>query len=274
MDQRPWPDLLQPDDAYIFGLLQTDGSHEAGPGRKGKIKLELSSRDQDVLAAIHARCPVKSSLSSRTRATNFSASHESAIWRLCDLATREHLLGLGLPIGKKSSTAAPPPVEFSVRDYARGLTDGDGSLGFTARGLPFVSFVSASAALTEFYCDVICQAAGVVRNPGRNKRDGVFNVMVTNDAAVALASWLYGPDDLALRRKAEAARLVAAWVRPEHWGPRVLRTRWVPQDDLIVLWYPPEEAAERLGRTLASVKMRLWRLQNAELSGASSPSHT
>ncbi|MGW3505667.1 hypothetical protein ACWDMY_34110 [Streptomyces globisporus] len=68
-----------------------------------------------------------------------------AIWTLCDREARATVNGLGLPYGRKSRKITPPRVEFSRRDYLRGVIDADGSVGHTGQGLPFVSLTTASA---------------------------------------------------------------------------------------------------------------------------------
>jgi hypothetical protein len=129
-------DLMQPAHAYFFGFAQTDGNHYAGTGQKGRFTIELSERDDAVLHAFAALFDVHSRVSYRERVTNFGA-HRSATWTVCDLAFRRELAELGLPAGRKSMTIAPPHSPHSARDYLRGLVDGDGSVGFTAKGSRF-----------------------------------------------------------------------------------------------------------------------------------------
>jgi len=81
----------------------------------------------------------------------------------------------------------PPPTPFSARDYLRGLIDGDGSVAFTGTGLPFVSFVSQSQALAEFFCQQVLAVSGALRNPKRNTRDGIYPLMVASDPAATMA---------------------------------------------------------------------------------------
>ncbi|WP_069385855.1 hypothetical protein [Cellulosimicrobium cellulans] len=166
-------------------------------------------------------------------------------------------------MGRKSSSVAPPDVPFSAPDYVRGLLDGDGSVGRTATGVPYISFVTASAALSTYICEVIAKVCGVSRTARPNARDSVYNIMVTNVAAARLAPWAWhSPDVLGIERKREAAADVASWRpaagREGRYG--VVRRRWTPEDDEIVLSGTAEEAAKVLDRTLSSVSMRRWRL--------------
>jgi hypothetical protein len=145
----------------------------------------------------------------------------------------------------------------------RGLVDGDGSVGFTGTGSPFVSFVTRSTALSEFFCQQLQAVTGARRSANRNARDGVYNLLVTNDPAATLAGWLYPERCLALERKRAHATKVAAWRRPAGMRARPTSWRaWTPAEDTVVLNNTIRAAAEILNRTNRSVNMRRWRLLN------------
>ncbi len=114
--------------AYLYGFIQTDGHLYETSRDRGKVTIEVSKQDESILKAFKAIVPFYSSLTERERATNFSQSHTSVIWRVYDQRFR-HLLELwGLPTGCKSNLIKPPSGSFSEVDYFRGLVDGDGSL--------------------------------------------------------------------------------------------------------------------------------------------------
>ncbi|WP_157124890.1 LAGLIDADG family homing endonuclease [Nocardia pseudovaccinii] len=175
--------------AYIIGLLQTDGTHEGSLDGKGRVSLELAIRDEDVLPRIAEVLPCSSSIGHRTRATNFEDHYQTATLRFYDQGVRRAIANLGVSVGKKTRTIRPPVAPFATADYLRGLLDGDGSVGFTRKGEPFISFVTASPAAAEFFCHVIQTVCGVTRTARPNQRDGVSNVMVLNVAAAKLAAW-------------------------------------------------------------------------------------
>jgi len=109
---------------------------------------------------------------------------------MCMLAGRTRLLELGLPVGRKSAIIAPPAEPFSHSDYLRGIIDADGSVGFTAKGWPFISLVTASPAIATFTCAEILRVTGTMRTTRPNARDGVMNIMIATDSAVEFARWL------------------------------------------------------------------------------------
>ncbi|MGY1746773.1 LAGLIDADG family homing endonuclease [Blastococcus sp. SYSU D00695] len=260
----PHLDLRIPAHAYFFGFAQTDGCLYAGVGQKGRFSIELSVRDEAVLHAFAGLFDVYSRVSYRERTTNFGP-HRSAVWTVSDLAFRRELVGLGLPSGRKAATVAPPAGPVSLPDYLRGLVDGDGSVGLTRTGRPFVSFVTASRPLAEFFCAQALAVTGAHRVPRRNTRDGVFNPMVAGDPAAPFAAWLYPDGCLALDRKRESAARVAAWTRPVGMRARPVAgaRRWTAAEDADVFTGSIREAARRLGRSERSVTIRRVRLRRA-----------
>lgn len=262
-------DVTQPEYAYMFGFLQADGHLHAGPGDKGRLSLEVSSVDRELLLKFQKLCPYPSSVRDRTRDTNFKANHTSSTWSMCALEGRTIICSLGLPYGKKSTLVRPPTVEFSARDYIRGLVDADGAVGFTANSYPFISLTTSSDAIAKHFCEFGKAVGGASRNPGKNARDNVFNILYTSDPAVAIVREIYYDGALALDRKATKAQVVKAWERPATMRARAAPTRWTAEDDTVLLSNTNARAAELLGRTEKSCTIRRWRLIGPAKSHAS-----
>ncbi|MFI6421569.1 hypothetical protein ACIBG6_29700 [Streptomyces sp. NPDC050842] len=256
-------DLEDPRYAYMFGFLQADGHMAAGTRLKGTLTVEINARDIQILREFQALTPYNTSVTERTRSTNFSESHHSATWTLCALEARTTLNQLGLPYGKKSKKITPPRVSFSRRDYVRGVIDADGSVGFTGQGLPFVSLTTSSTAVGAYLCHYAKKITGAERRIKRNTRDGVYNILYTKEAAIQLAEHLYFPGCLALERKRSAAASLASWVRPAGMKVRPPRKPWTAEADRILLAAPTlAQAAAELGRSQSSCQVRRWRLVN------------
>ena len=254
-------DLTDPASAYVFGFLQADGTHTAGPGRKGRVSVEIKADDVQLLRDIQQVLPWRTSIIFRTRTTNFSSSTcRYAALYMCMLEGRTRLLELGLPVGRKSAIIAPPAEPFSHSDYLRGIIDADGSVGFTAKSWPFISLVTASPAIARFTCAEILRVTGIVRTTRPNARDGVMNIIIAKDPAVEFARWLYEDACIAMERKREAAVAVAGWERPAGMRAKSSHRRWTPAEDAIVLRMSLKDAARALGRTKHSVNTRRWRL--------------
>ncbi|MFD7747711.1 LAGLIDADG family homing endonuclease [Streptomyces sp. NPDC059698] len=259
-------DLEHPEYAYMFGFLQADGHLAQGTGRQGRLTVEISVRDIGVLHEFQRLTPYNSSITERVRSTNFSREHHSAIWTLCNQEARATINGLGLPYGRKCKKITPPRVEFSRRDYLRGLIDADGSVGHTGQGLPFVSLTTASAAVGAYLCRYAKAVTGAARQIRRNTRDGVYNVVYTKEAATQLAGHLYYPGCLSLTRKQTAAASLAAWKRPAEMAVRTPGRRWKPWEDRALLAHDDAQAAAaELGRSEASCSVRLWRLKTGKV---------
>jgi len=183
--------------------------------------------------------------------------------RVYDKRFRDELVSLGMISGSKSSCIAPPSSLFSRADYFRGLLDADGSLGFTSKSFPFLSLVSASEAMAGAYLQYVEEVTGKMKSPSRNKRDGVFNVIVYKEDAQALASTLYPKGCVALPRKQAAADQIMAWRRPD--GMRKIdfeKRAWTPREDSYIKMHTIDESSLVLQRTRQSIKMRLWRLRD------------
>ncbi|MGA5871376.1 hypothetical protein [Streptomyces cinereoruber] len=256
-------DLEDPRYAYMFGFLQADGHMSSQSRQRGHLTVEINARDIQILREFQQLTPYNSSITERTRATNFSKSHRSATWTLSSLEARTTLNRLGLPYGKKSKRITPPRVPFSRRDYLRGVIDADGSVGFTGQGFPFVSLTTSSTAVGAYLCHYAKKITGAERRIKRNARDGIYNVMYTKEAAVQLAAHLYYPGCLALERKETAALSLTSWERPPGMKMRAPRKPWTAEADRILLAAPTlAQAAAELGRSQSSCQVRRWRLVN------------
>lgn len=253
-------DLSSPELSYLVGLLQTDGSHSGSTAGKGKISIELSERDADILLELQRLLPCHSLISTRIRDTNFKQGYVSKVLEFCSQDVRKEFERFGVPTGKKSKIVGPPAETFSRPDYLRGVLDGDGSIGFTAKGFPFISLVTASPALAKHFCEEIAEVCGVRRSARPNRRDSVPNVMVANLAAARLACWCYPIGALSISRKYAAARAVAEWQAPHQRFGHTMK-RWTPDEDEIISRHSIKEAAALLGRTEQSVNLRRWRLR-------------
>ncbi|WP_020120704.1 LAGLIDADG family homing endonuclease [Streptomyces canus] len=258
-------DLTVPEYAYMFGFLQADGHLCQGAGQKGRLSVELNSRDIDLLYRFKHLTPYNSSVTERTRTTNFAEHHTSAVWTLCSLEARTKLNSLGLPYGRKSRLIAPPSVAFSHRDYLRGLIDADGSIGRTGQGVPFISLTTSSTAIAAHLCTYARDITGVERTTNRNTRDGVYNLTYEKEAAQSLAADLYYAGCLSLGRKQVKADAAASWTRP--YDMRIVRSRrWTaPEDQMLLQSDDVVAVAEKLGRSEQSCRMRRWRLRNSRM---------
>lgn len=140
----------------ILGLLITDDSiyiNRKNPN-KGKITIELKYDDKFTLENMINLFPFPSSLYTRIRSTNFSKNYKTITWNCSRKEMRDWLMSINIPCGKKSQTIKYVQGTFK-KHFWRGVIDGDGSLGFTKDGLPFISLVTASEQLRNDYLEHI-----------------------------------------------------------------------------------------------------------------------
>jgi AraC-like DNA-binding protein len=254
-------DLTVPEYAYMFGFLQADGHLHQGVGQKGRLTVEINARDIDLLRRFQKLTPYYSSITERTRSTNFAVTHHSAVWSLCSLEARTKLNGLGLPYGRKSKTITPPGGDFSGRDYLRGIIDADGSVGYTSQEFPFISLTTTSTVIATYMSSYAREITGAERTLKRNARDGVYNILYTKENAQQLAAHLYYSDCLSLERKQLAADSLGPWVRPAGMERRPPRIEWTAEMDRILLAAPTiADAAAELGYSPSPCQNRRWKL--------------
>lgn len=209
-------DLNTPINSYVFGFLQSDGhlgSHKKSGLKKGKLNIELSFKDRDILLLIQKCIDVETSFSSRIRNTNFKENYKSCKLSFHSTEFREALHKLGLPIGKKSAIIKPPKSKYVEIDYWRGIIDGDGSLGFTKDGWPFISLNTSSTKLALEYKKFIKKITGRTNNANRNKRDGTFNICETRENAQLICKELYYNECIGMKRKIKKAKKISKWRR-------------------------------------------------------------
>lgn len=254
--------LTRPEIAYFVGFVLGDGTLTSYVRNRGRLSIELSIRDRDILVKFQELFPnINSTLSSRTRNTNFKNNYESSVLSFHDLDFREALIDAGVTSGKKSDIIKPPNKAFSEYDFYRGLIDADGAVGYTGKGIPFVSLNTSSDDMLVAYQSLLLKLIGQKRHNNRNKRDNTYNVLVTTENAQTICKHLYPDGCLSLDRKMKAAQAVMSWRRPATMAKLPEVKRWTSNEDIIVRSKTIEEAATALGRTVSSVANRRFRLR-------------
>ncbi len=222
----------------------------------------MGKKDLHILKSFQKLFPsVYSGLRTRTRDTNFKKGCTSYTLTICDMKFRNEINKLGIPYGKKSENVTPPTTDFCERDYIRGLIDGDGSVGTTRKGLPFISISVKSELLKNYLCETIERIVKERKRLRRNKRDNTYNIMLNRERAQKFIKYLYYPDCLVLKRKFKKAQEALKWERPENLK-KVFQKFWEPWEDKYILTRHREESCNHLKRTERSIKMRIWRLKN------------
>ena len=257
-------DISDPDISYFIGILLTDGSiylNKSNPN-KGRVSIEIKFEDREILLSFSELFPLHSSISTRVRRTNFSNSSKTSVWCCSRKELRDWLSLIQIPFGKKSQSIQLIPG-VDVSHFWRGIIDGDGSLGFTKQGLPFISLVTSSEQLRNDYLEFIYSVTNKKFNPQRNERDGVYNILISKEDAIAVVNKLYpaGVKYNTIKRKQNIAQEMQKWQRPLNMPKRPNRKIWDLEQDKIVLMFPVAKAMELLNRSEASISCRKRRLK-------------
>lgn len=263
IDQRM---VIDKNTSYMFGLFQTDGHMSQSERNRGRFCLEISSKDEDIIYKLEKLIPYHIGIKKRTRNNKIkgrSYRKEYISLKVYNINFRNFLFESGLPYGEKSEIIKPPlHVEnLSIKDYVRGLYDGDGSLGLIENGTPFMSFTTYSDDIAHFLNEYISKITGKpLKEIKRNNRDNIYNIMIVREDAVVFCNEVYYDNCLSLDRKYNKSIEVKNWIRPE--GMIISnKSSWDDYQDDFILNHSLEESVEVLNRSESSIKTRLWRLE-------------
>lgn len=207
--------MLDKNDSYIYGLLITDGSMYLTTRNRGKVTLEISKKDEDIVMKLNKLIP-KSKIYERVRNTNFKNNSVTKIFSNHQLSFRTKLISQGFPIKDKTINANTPIDYYDEYSFWRGVIDGDGSLGFIKDGTPFISLVTKSEKLKDEFLSFIRKELGIDKHLNRNKRDNIYNIVIKAENAVKLSKLLYLTDtstNLYINRKYIKAKEMQNWKR-------------------------------------------------------------
>lgn len=245
--------------SYLYGIFITDGNLWLSTRNRGKITLEVNINDESLLLKMAELIP-NSYVNYRVRDTNFKKQYKSVIFSNCNLWFRKIFIDSGFPIRDKTVLANTPQCEYSERDFWRGVIDGDGSIGFTNEGTPFVSLITTSDTLKQAFINLLYNKLGITKRVHRNKRDNAYNIIIKNEQAVKFSRWLYTDNDcLHLNRKYQDSVKISSWVRTKPHG-----NKGVPFDEYeinYILSHRVEDSIEHLNRSKKSICSKLYKLK-------------
>lgn len=208
-------DLLKESDAYIYGLFLADGCLSESTRNRGKLRIELSIRDIEVLYRIESFFSGYSCrIGTRRRDTNFKKDYESCSLTFHSLDLRTNLKSLGFPAGNKSEIANVPNCGYNAVAFWRGYLDGNGSFCISSKNIPLVSMGTKSESLKEAYVRFLKEVTGEQKQVNRNKRDNFYNIISYRERALELVKCLnYATAEVFITRKREAALNLLEWSR-------------------------------------------------------------
>lgn len=252
--------IMNPNMAYIIGLLQTDGSYYCQSRNRGRICIELKIGDIDILYKIKKILNCNSDVKKRTRDTNFSKNYTSCSFSIFSINIRKELSKY-IPVGRKSEIVCMP-YGISEVDYWRGIIDGDGSLGLTKNNIPFISLTTKSENMANSYRNFVERSTNYRIKSERNDRDKIYNLMLTKEKAQIIINLLYYKGCLCLNRKFKSSIDAKKWVRPQTMKMKTWNVKkWTKNEDEFILNHELSESIKYLNRTKKSIQTRLYRLK-------------
>jgi hypothetical protein len=261
-------DLTKPEHSYFYGFALADGNLYLSSRNRGKFRIELNKTDIDILLKFQKMFNCYSSIGERHRITNFKKI-DSAYFTICNKEFRDEITDLGFPIGRKCEVFNLPKIEYDEVDFWRGIIDGDGSLGVTGKNIPFISLVTKNENLYNGYLSFLKREFNIDVKLNKNKRDAIYNIMITKENAQNIVKKLYYDGCVSLERKYISSRMVLNWERPIEMI-KVSHKDWTKEQDEIIFTKSIEEAMILLNRTKNSIKMRKYRLNGKYLYVAKS----
>ncbi|HLS53059.1 MAG TPA: LAGLIDADG family homing endonuclease [Tissierellaceae bacterium] len=153
------------------------------------------------MKAIYKEFYWKSFLTTRRRSTQFKSNFKTIIWSCYKREFRERLVELGMSKENKSITADIPNCKYNIPAFWRGFLDGDGSIGMTRNNEPFISVTIRSGKLAKKYLEMLRERFNIIKILNPNKRDNVNNIVVKNEDAISLGSYIYRDSGIHLERK-------------------------------------------------------------------------
>lgn len=238
-------ELKNPDISYFLVFCMTDGHFSKNTQNRGRLSVEISKRDVDILYKFQSMFSDITKISNRIRNTNFKDNYESATFTIYDKNFRDSLIDIGFEYGKKKFFM---PEEVSIRDFWRGIIEAYGSIGFMKSNRPFISLVVSDENMKNEYLKIIESLTGKTKQINRNTRDSVYNIMLTDEDAQKMINYLYYDDCLSINRKYELSKAVLTWIRTSkkrEWEHK----RWTKEEDLFILSHSVEESMKELNRT-------------------------
>lgn len=257
---------------YMIGMLQGDGHHSEASRNRGRVSLELSSKDNDIIQKLKsALSEWNPKVSGRNRNISMGGKEYASASTILSIHGMEFrkLIKPYVPVGSKSKIVSPPQFdsEEMKAHYVRGYFDANGSIGMTRSkpSIPFISFTINSDSLKEFVVKSIFDVVGAEKRINRNKRDDIYNICLYREDAILYARYLYNGSTLYMDRKRFLFDEIQKWSRtiPKRKGRQ---KSWLPhEDELIMSDMPIDQMTSDLNRSVGSIKTRMWRLSKRRL---------
>jgi len=191
--------------AYILGFIFADGgivkiTHN---GSSDKLGFGQNKKDVDILRKIKQMLSAEQALSPSGNYVHFSIFSQVIV---------DDLKKLGVLYRKsfrKSRGKIPKIPKKYIRDFIRGIVDGDGSISFDKKGYPTLSICGRKEVIV-FIRNHFLSKFNIYSKISQGKKNGklsnVFYICYRCNSAKTLINYLYNNADLYLERKFRLAK--------------------------------------------------------------------
>ena len=191
--------------AYILGFIFADGGivKVTHNGSSDKLGFGQNKKDVDILRKIKQMLSAEQALSPSGNYAHFSIFSQVIV---------DDLKKLGVLYRKsfrKSRGKIPKIPKKYIRDFIRGIVDGDGSISFDKKGYPTLSICGRKEVMV-FIRNHFLSKFNIYSKISQGKKNGklsnVFYICYRCNSAKTLINYLYNNADLYLERKFRLAK--------------------------------------------------------------------
>lgn len=192
-----------PNMAYILGFILADGCIIRGTykGYSDSLKFGVQLSDIDILEKIKKELKAEHKLSITKNAVHFCITSQELV---------NSLKKLGVTYHKSLNENIPMVPKQYIRDFIRGIVDGDGSIGIDDKGKPSVG-VSGGKTVLTFIRDYFFKTMQLYSKVGQRsyseqQQNFLYEIRYRSNTALKIISYLYNNACLYLDRKYTLAR--------------------------------------------------------------------
>lgn len=189
-----------PNMAYVVGFILADGCIIKGTykGYSDSLKFGVQTQDRDILEKIKYELKSKHKLSvTKTKnAVSFSISSQKIV---------DDLKNLGIIYRKSLKEIVPTVPTKYVKDFIRGVVDGDGSIQLDKRNYPALSVAGGENTLRfirdHFFTKFKLYSGLYKGTYSKNAQKYLYGINYRTNSAKTLINYLYTNSKLYLNRK-------------------------------------------------------------------------
>lgn len=189
--------------AYVLGFIFADGCIIRGTydGYSDSLKFGVQLSDRDVLEKIKRELQSDHKISVVKNAAHFSIASQELV---------NNLKRLGIAYRKSLNETLPDVPPEYIRDFIRGIVDGDGGIGIDKKGHPVFMVCGGEKTMT-FIRDYFLNKMQIYSKVGRreyskSQRNFLYEIRYKSSSALKILAYLYIGSCLYLDRKYKLAK--------------------------------------------------------------------